>query len=183
MADAANCILDRNPVGTGAFAFKMCRGISAAAEYPADAKWQMSKRYPTRLKAPMVVDNTCNMLIVHRSVKDVLEGTGVAMECYPFTLLDHRGNVASAEHFIVNPLGSFDCLDLQRSRIQYSQQVLGQIVGIDRMVLDPKKLEQAPDLFRVKESVETYVVSHRLVELLRPANPSNLFLKKLDQAG
>jgi len=49
------------------------------------------------------------------------------------------------------------------------------------IVADPKKLDGAPDLFRIKEDPYETVISHHVVEKLRSINPSNLYLLKLDQ--
>ena len=181
LVDKTFCILEGGPEGTNAFDYKLSDGEAVTGRYPANARWYMSPKHPTRLKVPSVVDNTSSLLIVHRDVKDVLAATGVAMECLPFTLYDHKRRVASSDHFIVNPLGSFDCLDLARSEIQWSKEYPDKIIGIDRFVLDPKKLESAPDLFRIQLDLQEYVVSHRLIERLRPLQPTNLFLLKLDQ--
>lgn len=183
LADPAACVLELQPKGTGRIAWALSFGETVAAQYPGNPTWQMSEDYPNRPKVLDIIDNTTSMLIVRRRVKDVLEQTGVPMECLPFTLLDHKGRVASTEHFIVNPLGSIDCLNVKESRIEYSDEYPDEVIGVDRFVLDARKLETAPDLFRIKEAPEHYVVSHRLVEKLRPLNPTNLFLIPIEQAS
>jgi len=181
MQDDAACILEREPEGTNGIKYMMSRGKPATGEYPADARWYMSSKHPTRLKVPSIVDNTSNLLVVHRDVKDVLAAAGAAVECLPFTLYDHKRRVASRDHFIVNPLVLFDCIDLVRSDIKWSSEYPDEIIRIKRYVVDPKKLEGIPDLFRIQQDPTEYVVSHRLIERLRPLQPTNLFLLKLDQ--
>ena len=180
LVDKTLCILELGPEGCSTFKYMMATGKPAAQEYPGDAKWSMTAKYPG-IKVASIIDNTARLVVAHRDVKDVFVATGVPMECFPFTLYDHKGRVASTDHFIVNVLGTFDCLNLQKSEIDYSKTYPDKILGIDRYVLDPRKLEHAPDIFRIKEDPYAVVLSHRLVDQLRPVNPTNLFLVKLDQ--
>jgi hypothetical protein len=174
------CVLDGQPEDTQHFRYKMAKGKSALAEYPHDAKWFMSDRWPG-IKLPSIVNNTASLLVVHADVKRVIESLGVPVESYGFTLYDHKKRIASRDHFIVNPLGTFDCLNLQKSEIEYSTEYPDEIIGIDRYVLDPRKLEAAPPLFRIKEDPRAIVFSHGAVNRLRDVNPTNAYFYKLDQ--
>jgi hypothetical protein len=158
----------------------MAKGKSALAEYPHDATWFMSDRWPG-IKLPSIVNNTASLLVVHADVKRVIESLGVPVESYGFTLYDHKKRVASTEYFIVNPLGTFDCLNLPKSEIKYSKSYPDEIIRIKKYVLDPRKLEAAPPLFRIKESPRAIVFSQEAVNRLREANPTNAYFYKLDQ--
>lgn len=41
---------------------------------------------------------------------------GVAIECLPFTLIDHKKRPYSTGYCIVNPLGGVDCVDVAASQ-------------------------------------------------------------------
>jgi hypothetical protein len=180
MEDKAYCILKSGPKGCDRINYKMACGEPAAAEFPPDARWSMTKAYPG-IRVPAVIANTARLLVVHRAVKDVMAGSGVAMECLPFTLLDHKGRVASKDHFIINVLGTYDCLDLEKSEIVYSDTDPDEILDVEEYVADPRKLEGAPALFRIKEDPYETVISHRLLDELRPVDPTNLYFHELDQ--
>lgn len=96
----------------------------------------------------------------------------------PLAIYNHKGRLASSDYFIVNPLGTVDALDLERSQIEW----LGSdIVEIEKRVLDPEKLKGAPDLFRLKEEPSAYVISQRLIAKLTPPPPTNFYVQRLEQ--
>ncbi|MBZ4417928.1 imm11 family protein [Myxococcus sp. RHSTA-1-4] len=179
--DMGYCILDDEPEGTNMYTHRMGKGYPMGDKYPANAEWQMSDEFPG-LKLPSLIANTGAFLVVERKLKEVFEGTGVPMECLHFTLLDHKGREASRDYFIINPLGTVDCLHLEKSEIRYSKEVPGEIVRVRKPVLDSNKLRSAPDFFRIQEDPYVYVLSHKLVDELRQLNPTNVYLTKFEQA-
>lgn len=167
------------PAGTEELEAALSGGEPVAADYPADAQLRMSSR-SRGIVLPSVIGNVNQLLIVNRGIKDVLEGTKVPMECLAFTLRDRKGRVMSKDYFIVNPLGGFDCIDFAKSEIEYSRREPSIIIGIDKVVLDPKKVENAPDLFRVDRDPSRYVISERLGRKLQPLDPTNLVVHELE---
>lgn len=180
--DVSLCILEGSPDGASLLASKMATGRSIAGRYPANPSWPMGKSFPG-MKVASLVASTAGLLVVARPLFDVLSATGVAMESYPFTLLDHKKRVASRDHLIVNPLGTLDCLNLKKSSIEYSPDDPDEVVDLETPVLDPRKVAAAPPLFRIKENPRAVVLSHELVDKLRPLNPSNLYLIKIEQSA
>lgn len=175
--DMSFCILDDCPEGTFLIRFKMARGLPAAPEYPGTPAWRMTKTYPG-IKLPSLIANTPGLLIVKRDLKDALVATKAPLEALPFKLLNHKGRIASEDYFIVNPLGTIDCLDLERSEIEYEDD---QVVSVDKLVLAPKKLEGVPEIFRVKQDPYAILLSHALVTRLKRLKPTNVYLEKMEQ--
>ena len=95
-----------------------------------------------------------------------------------FQPLRPQEETPSRDYFIVNPLGTFDCLDRKKSEIQFEGD---EIVGIDKIVLDSKKMKDAPDIFRLPEAPSEYFVSQRLVTKLQSLKPTNLYLRNIDE--
>jgi hypothetical protein len=176
------CFLDKEPKGTNMFTHRMAMGYAMGDKYPADAKLYMDDRN-LGIKFPSLIGNTNSFLIVIRGLKEILEKTGVAMECLPFTLYDHKKREASRDYFIINPIGTFDCMHLGKSKIEYSKEHPGEIVGVDHVVLDPEKLRSAPNFFRIKEIPTSYVISARTAAEIQKLKPTNVYLNKLDVAA
>jgi hypothetical protein len=155
------CFLRDYPKALGLDTYKFGKGEEFGSDYPPDTRVDMSEREPG-MKLPSLIGNTCNMLIVHREVKDVIaEVNEGPTEYLPLRIYNHKKRLASDEYFIVNPLGAQDCLDLSASKIEYMGK---KIVAVKSIVLDRKKLEKAPDLFRVREDTTVYVASQRLLK-------------------
>ncbi len=179
LVDRELCILSGAPKGLRMYSHRIGKGHPMGDKYPPDAEWQMSEKYGGTKLASLI---TSHYVVVERALKEVFERTDIPMECLNFTLLDHKGQVASREYFIINPIGTFDCLNLEKSEIEYSKEVPGEIVGIDKYVLSTEKLRSAPDFFRIKEDPYVYVLSHKLADELQQLNPTNIYLTKLEQA-
>lgn len=182
LEDPTFCLLRDYPEGVELDSYRFDEGEAFGDEYPADARVFMSRKEKgTRLGA--LVGNTCSMLILRRDVKEVLEAdVDAPVEYLPLAIHDHKKRLASDDYFVVNPIGAFDCLDTEASDIEYLDD---DVVGVDEMVLDPQKLEQAPDLFRVKEAPFEYVISEALLEKLRSSgiDLSNFHVERLPVAG
>jgi len=167
------CVVDKLPTGKGldnVDAANPSRGEPAADLYPADAHVFMSSRFGGMELADFV-SNTRDLLIVHRRVKEVLEHVNRGeTEYLPLAIYNHKRRLASAEYFVVNPLGTYDVLDLKASDIEWDD---GDVVDVNKMVLDPKKVKKAPDLFRPNEDPTAYIISKKVATELRKLSPPN----------
>jgi hypothetical protein len=166
------CFVDTLPTGTGldnVDAANPSRGEPAAAVYPADARVFMSPRFGG-MELPDFVCNTRGLMIVHRRVKEVVERVQRgATEYLPVAIYNHKRRLASAEYFVVNPIGTYDVLDLEASDIEWDD---GEVVHVNQMVLDAKKVKQAPDLFRPNEDPSAYIISRKIAtEIIKFSPP------------
>jgi hypothetical protein len=175
--DDAFCFIEREPDGTNDYTYKMAEGEPMGSLYPKNAKVTMAKEYKGT-KLPSLVGNVMSFLIVDEAMRQAIEKGKVGkVEYLPLSILDHKKKLASDKYFIVNPLGTFDCLDLKKSKIE---RVDDEIVGIQQFVLDPKKLAKAPDLFRLPEMPNQYVFSKDLLGALKKLNPTNVVVTKVE---
>lgn len=163
------CILDSYPEGMGLKTWKLNKGVELQeGEYPQDAKIFMSDEVPG-IELPDLVPNTGHMLIISRRLKDGMSAVNRGpVQHLPLAIYNHKKRLASSDYFIVNPLGTLDVLDTSASEIKYHD---GQVVKVKKYVLDPRKIVQAPDVFRIKENPEAYVVSERVLDEWRKVAP------------
>jgi hypothetical protein len=162
--DEDRCVLFNSVEGIGLGDVGLHTGEPVWPRYPKDARIYMSKESPG-IKLSSVLGNVKNFLIVSRDFKEAVEKLcGDKVEYLPFTLYDHRKRVHSRDYFILNPLGTFDCLDLKKSDIQWGKAEPDKVIRVREPVLDRAKMKDAPQLFRVAQEPTTYVVG---VELAR----------------
>lgn len=177
------CFLRSYPEGLDIHTYKLGKGERLGAEYPADARIYMDPR-ERGIELPSLIGNTCCMLIVDRPMKEVLERLNKAPVQYlPVRIYNHKKRLASADHFIVNPIGTYDCLDTEQSGIEYED---GEVVNVDEeaLVLDREKMKEAPALFRVREDPGIYVVNEDVVDawIALDPRPTNVNIWELDFA-
>jgi hypothetical protein len=148
--------------------------------YPADAHVRMSDAFGRELGG--IIGNTQSLLIVSKALKEQIDQVNAdPVQILPVSIYNHKNRVASADYFVVNPIGQRDCLDLDESEIEWDGD---DVVALEKPVLSEAKLAGAPDLFRVKEDPSTYVASEHLVRRwikLEP-RPKNVLLIELTVA-
>jgi hypothetical protein len=147
--------------------WRIYEGKPVAAHYPENAK--IFLRPENRgAKLTWYVGNTRSMLLVAEGFKNIIESVcaGVEIEYLPVTIHDQRKRPYGRSYFIVNPIGTFDCLDLQKSDIEWDSDEPKELIRLNEPVLDRKKTQDAPELFRIKEDSRRYVVGPRLVQAM-----------------
>lgn len=178
--DADLCFLDNFIEGIQSESWRAGLGEALTPIYPQDARIHLSEKSPG-IKLASFLGNTRGMLPASTSFKEAIElhCAGQAIEYLPFTLYDHRGRVHSRDYFLVNPLGSFDCLDFQASDIAWDKERPGEILDINQHVLERQKMKDAPQLFRVARDPHTYVIGLELAREMQKRGLTNVILKEL----
>jgi uncharacterized protein DUF1629 len=185
--DGERAVIDRAPEDLGLQYYRLAKGVRIGDLYPDDARVLMSKKFQG-LKLDSLLGNTKGFLIVKVPVKEAIEAhcADDDIEYLPFTLYNLKKRVQSKDYFIVNPIGTVDCLNLEASVIKYVDKPgdpsHGAVVNVKKYVFEPKKLKRAPALFRVKEKPTRYVVNEQLASAFDKAKFSNISLTEVEQA-
>lgn len=180
--DRSLCVIHDFVKGIEMSAWKVGKGERVGAEYPQDAKIYMSKE-SAGIKLSDLLGTVRNMLVVSSRFRALVEKHATNdIEYLPFALYDHRKRLYSQDYSIINPIGTFDCLDLKASTIVWEdeEQQSGRIVNLRKRVLDRKKLENAPQLFRIDQAPTSYVVRLELAKEISAQKLSNVFWSELD---
>jgi hypothetical protein len=143
----------------------MARGDSLAAKYPENqysVELLLDDDWPG-LKLPSLIGNAGNLIVLHKDVASYIRDNFRLgpVETFALTLLNHKGRVHSRDFVFFSPLGTRDCLDLERSEIR--RWTDGSIQNVPRIVLDLQKLVDAPDVFRIRESPADVLFSEELI--------------------
>ncbi len=99
-------------------------------------------------------------------------------EIIPFLLINHRGRVQSRDYVFVNPIYTFDAINIDGSTIKRHKD--GSIMKIKNLVLDAAKLNKAPDLFRLQEEPSTYLCSETLANAIHEQKFTNIGLMEVE---
>ncbi|CAM3567839.1 hypothetical protein G4177_26125 [Corallococcus sp. ZKHCc1 1396] len=123
-------------------------GVRMGDIYPPGLRFQMAKE-EKGLKVADVIPNALGYLMVSARMKALLEQhAGGEVEFLRFTLLNHRGRVASEDCYIANLIGTQDCVDMARSEGDASEFNPRRLVFVRRLVLDETKVTPEARLFR-----------------------------------
>jgi hypothetical protein len=177
--DDSLCFLDNFIEGLEPLSWRAEEGARLGKDFPKDAKLFMNKENPG-IKLSPLLGTSCNVLIGSRDFKEAVEKhCKNEIEYLPFTLYDHRKRVYSRDYFIINPIGTLDCLDRKESDITWDDENPDEVLGIDGMVLDYEKVKDAPQLFRVDLEPSACVVGLELAREFKARNFSNIFWAEL----
>jgi hypothetical protein len=173
--------IDQEPEGLDGFGYRLAEGDPTEDIYPADARIYLTP-YNQGIKLTTLLGNSIGYIIVHTAFVERLRSHGMtSVELRPVSIYNQRRRLHSKDYWIVNPLHFVECLDRRVSRIQYSSSDPKLIVGIDELVFDSRRLDGAPDMFRIPEQRMSYFVSERVVRSIQGQGFDNIFLREIRQ--
>jgi hypothetical protein len=175
------CILDHFFQGIEIKSYMVCFGERLGDLYPKDARIQMTESR-TGLKLSSLLGNTKNILMVSKELRAVIEKVcaNVEIEYLPFTIIDHRGRPFSRDYCVVNPIGALDCLDHKASKTEWGTEDPTDIVSVEEYILDRKKVNGAPPLFRIEGDPCELVLGQPLLDEIKGKGFTNIFGSKLN---
>lgn len=174
------CFIENFVQGLNQQSGRIHRGEPMTPIYPADAKIFL-KGDETGLKLGSFVGNSRSMMLVSGPFRRVIEDlcVGVPIEYLPVSIHDHRKRPFATDYHIVNPLGTFDCLDEKKTDIEWDDDEPGTVIDVDDLVLDRAKMKNAPELFRVHLDPTSYVVGRKLARAIYDADFTNVMWTQL----
>ena len=172
------CVIEGVPEEVDLYNYKLCFGKPIADEYPEGAKIYLTEEQPGT-EVSDIVSNTDSNFIVKKKVKKIIETecADLTIEYLPFTLINHENEPYPDTLYFINPIGSFDCLDLEASGAEFDDD--GEVEDLEELVLSKDKIANAPHFFRVPEERTAYIISQHLLNQLKENGISNLEVKEL----
>ncbi|NMO18351.1 hypothetical protein HPC49_34240 [Pyxidicoccus fallax] len=178
LMDPDLCILDDPPKGIGLRQYCLAMGDRAAPYYPKDPRIQFRPENPG-IKLSSLLGSTLSYLTVSSALKETIATfcQDIEVEYLPFDLYDHKGRLYSRDYFIINPIGTRDCLDIEAAGLIRGPE--GSIIKVRNYVVAPAKAASLPNLFRIQEDPMTYVIGAPLAEAIREKGFTNVLLKPM----
>lgn len=175
------CVASGDPVGTLGNDRVLEYGGPMNNIYPDDpyeVTMRLSDRHPKNIRLGDYVSVTRNWVMVSAAVVEELKNHNIGDVVFtPFTLLNHKNRVHSKDYSFIVPVQQYDALNEELSDITRTDS--GYVIGIDKIVLDSKKMENSPEMFRLNDT-RRMVFSEKLVTVLENKY-TNFVFDKLDQ--
>ena len=151
-ADRERIIVDKRPDGLDGWDFCMAQGERIGDKYPLDARVYLRDQYPG-LKLTDFISNTVSYLITSEPMMNVIKThANLEIEYLPLSIYNHRKRLHAANYWIINPIGTTDCLDLSRSILMRGEET-GEITMVNEYAfLGDRLKELRPSILRVKET-------------------------------
>src|SRR5262245_60585043 len=126
------------------------KGVSMKP-WPTHVRFGMDPNFPKQIQLPDCVRNLQKALVASKRLKTLIEKAKPArVEYLPVELMDHKGRVASADYFVINPTRLQDCIDKKASKLTWNSIDQDLISGCSQMVIDEERIESNAMVFRLK---------------------------------
>lgn len=144
----------RSPAG-----WKFDEGVSLAAKYPKNATVKFSANFRDARELRDFQPNTLNAMIASPKARDLVAALDIGgIEVLPVALQDHTGKVVGADYAFLNPLGSQDAIDMERSVVRMDPLDEGQISRVKNLVLATSRIDPEAKLFRCTTFLSVFLV-------------------------
>lgn len=134
-----------------------------AETLPAGAALKFSKRFPSQKK---VFDSVCNLNrvpIVSVRIRQIIDVMAPGdCEFLPITLLDHKGKVASREHFLLNILRVEDVIDMEQSQFDRHPFKEDQIYSIELLRLKADVVPPDAHIFHPRTMMDLHLIDEEI---------------------
>jgi hypothetical protein len=145
-------------------------GRSRAQDFPDNASFTMSPRFPYDTLPVDCITNMSGELVVSQPVVELLQRENLQhVEYLPVKLLDHRERPVDEPYAIVHPILPVDCLDIAACGPTWSAVAPDHILFIERLVIDVKRVDPNRRLFRCAAYTKAKIIHRSLANALTTA--------------
>ena len=107
-------------------------------------------------------------IVISRRLKEAVE-KGLKdhhLQFLPVTILNHKGRVASKDHFLLHSQDLCDCIDLKKSKVKWSPLNKKKIIRCEALVIKADAVPKNLSLFRLQHWGSNIMVSKALADSL-----------------
>ena len=131
-------------------AWEISKGIPRAHDFPATgAYFRMDKHFKKQVALSDNITNSEGMALVSARLRELIESKKPKrVEFLKVKLIDHKDKEVKDDFFILHPTAIVDCIDTQKSTVQWNAIDPDMIAGIKNMVLKPGSIDPELMFFR-----------------------------------
>src|ERR1019366_10147436 len=145
--------------------FLLLEGVPLLNEWPEDVVCKMSPQYPKDVK---LTDNLYggNYAVISKRLKDKTVALAGAsqVEFLPVSVLNHKKRVASKDYFVMNPVGTLDCIDIEKSGVVWNALNKGLISQVEQLILKGDVVPPEVGVFRPTNMAHVILVRRSLAD-------------------
>ena len=144
-------------------------------DWPENAVMIMDANYPKALKLEDNVYNLRSFIVASKALKDVVEEQNPPdVQFLPVAIQNHKGKIASRDYFIIHPTRLEDCIEIEKSGVEWNP-IDEDIISVwETLVVDEARINPTSILFRFKQAPTKILVRRELADALESAGFSGL---------
>lgn len=168
--DPTFCVIEHLPESLQEKGWRIPEGLRMDHRYPSVVRLQMGSGFPG-IVIPDMIENLESYCFVSQKLKDLLESeVQTEIEFLPFMLYNHKGRVARDGCYIVNVIGTEDCVDLSRTEAREDPSVRGTFMSLRKLHLDDSRINPRAKLFRIQQMPKVMIIRDDLRKVLKEHN-------------
>ncbi len=160
-------------------------GKSLINGFPANACFHMDESYPRAIKLSDNMANASGFTVISQKLMEFIKSHNPeSVEFLPVTINNHKGLEASRDYFIMNPLIILDCIDLEKTEVEWDDfdEDIEEIWDWDGVfTLDVSRIDKSIHLFRPKYHTSTVLVRKDLAKSIEKEGFTRICFVELDK--
>ena len=161
--------------------WELLEGEPLAAQFLETVRLKFSPSRPDKIRLYDFVDNTLLLRIVSKRVRAIFDQFSIdQVEYIPVDIMDHQGNLASNDYFLMNVMNTQPIIDMKRSKYEMCMIEEGQISGFDKIRLTTEQVDMDASIFRSDRRASLYFMTDDVVQAIKAAGLTGLKVVKAE---
>ena len=161
--------------------WKLFEGEPIADQFPETVRLKFSPSYPDNIRLYDFIDNTKSVRIVSKRVRAIFEQFSIdQVEYIPVEIMDHQGNLASNDYFLMNVMNTQPIIDMERAKYKMCTIEEDQISHFAEIRLTTELADKDASIFRSDRQASLYFMTDDVVQAIKAAGLTGLKVVKAE---
>jgi len=161
--------------------WELLEGEPLAAQFSETVRLRFSQLYPENIRLYDFVDNTLLLRIVSKRVRAIFDQFSIdQVEYIPVEIMDHQGNLASNDYFLMNVMNTQPIIDMERSKYEMCLIEEDQISDFDEIRISTEQADKDARIFRSDRQASLYFMTDDVVQAIKVAGLTGLKVVKAE---
>jgi hypothetical protein len=159
--------------------YLLMEGVPLLGQWPEDVVCKMSPKYPKDIQLTDNLHGGSYVVISQRLKERIAALAGASqIEFLPVTVMNHKGRAASKDYFILNPVGSVNCIDIEASGAVWNAIDETDISHFERLVLKGSAVPPDVGMLRPMHRTRTILVRRPVADQLTSEGFTGLYFQE-----
>jgi len=161
--------------------WKLFEGEPIAEQFPETVRLKFSASRPDNIRLYDFIKNTKSVRIISKRVRAIFDQFSIdQVEYIPVEIMDHQGNLASNDYFLMNVMNTQPIIDMERSKYEMCLIEEDQISNFDEIRLSTEQADMDARIFRSDRRASLYFMTDDVVQAIKAAGLTGLSVVKAE---
>lgn len=153
----------------------------ALQPWPSNVAFRMNPNFPKMVRIADWAKTMRGVIVASPKLKALIEAERPAdVEYLPITIFDHKGRMATSEHFVINPYHLRDAIDKDASKLRWNAIDPEKISGVGEMIIKESLIPHDAKIFRLKHFSNAVMLTRELAGSIEAAGISGVDFTEIE---